>query len=103
MSCEGRSVTSRPSRPAAGHWFHERAAVIGRRRRNDHGVPGVWLGEPEVNGHCAMKGLITGRDVVLHTFTIIRLWGLPTYVRCLRATLSRTPTTFLAVVHACGG
>ncbi len=47
-----------------------------------------------------MKGLITGRDVVLHTFTIIQLWGLPTYVRCLRATLSRSPTTFLAVVHA---
>jgi hypothetical protein len=50
-----------------------------------------------------MKGLITGRDVFLHAFTIIRLWGLPTYVRCLRATLSRRPTTFLAVVHGCRG
>ncbi len=49
-----------------------------------------------------MRGLITSRDVVLHAFTIIRLWGLPTYVRCLRATLSRKPTTFLAVV-ACRG
>ena len=48
-----------------------------------------------------MKGMITGRDVVRHTFTIIRLWGLPTYVRCLRATVSRRPTTFLAVVQAC--
>ena len=47
-----------------------------------------------------MRGLITGRDVVLHAFTIIRFFGLPTYVRCLRATLSRRPTTFLAVVHA---
>jgi hypothetical protein len=47
-----------------------------------------------------MRGLITGRDVVLHAFTIIRLWGLPMYVRCLRATLSRRPTTFLAVVYA---
>jgi hypothetical protein len=46
-----------------------------------------------------MRGLITGRDVVLHAFTIIRLWGLPTYVRCLRATLSRRSTTFLAVVQ----
>ncbi len=51
----------------------------------------------------AVRGLITGKDVVLHTFTIIRLWGLPTYVRCLRASLSRTPTTFLAVVHASRG
>ena len=50
-----------------------------------------------------MRGCITGRDVVLHAFTIIRLWGLPTYLRCLRATLSRRPTTFLAVIHACRG
>jgi hypothetical protein len=46
-----------------------------------------------------MRGLITGKDVVLHAVTIIRLWGLPKYLRCLRATLSRRPTTFLAVVH----
>jgi hypothetical protein len=46
-----------------------------------------------------MRGLITGRDVVLHAFTIARLWGLPIWLRCLRATLSRRPTTFLAVVH----
>jgi hypothetical protein len=49
-----------------------------------------------------MKGLITGRDVVVHAFTIIRLWGWPTYLRCLRATVSRRPTTFLAVVAAGG-
>jgi hypothetical protein len=48
-----------------------------------------------------MRGLITGRDVVLRAFTIVRLWGLPMYLRCLRATLSRGPTTFLAVVSAC--
>jgi hypothetical protein len=48
-----------------------------------------------------MRGLITGRDVVLHAFTIIRLWGLPAYGRCLRAMLSRRPTTFLAVIHGC--
>ena len=47
-----------------------------------------------------MRGSITGRDVVLHAFTIVRLWGVPTYVRCLRAALSRRPTTFLAVLHA---
>ena len=45
-----------------------------------------------------MRGLITSRYVVLHAVTIIRLWGLPIYLRCLRATLSRRPTTFLAVV-----
>jgi hypothetical protein len=48
-----------------------------------------------------MRGLITGRDVALHPFTIIRLWGVPAYVRCLRAVLSRTPTTFLSVIHSC--
>jgi hypothetical protein len=47
-----------------------------------------------------MRGLITRREVAFHAFTIIRLWGLPTYARCLRAALSRRPTTFLAVVHA---
>lgn len=47
-----------------------------------------------------MQGLITGRHVVLHAFTIIRLWGLQPYLRCLRATLSRRPTTFLAVISA---
>lgn len=47
-----------------------------------------------------MKGLITSREVLLHAFTIIRLWGLPTYLRCLRAAVSRRPTTFLAVVSA---
>jgi hypothetical protein len=47
-----------------------------------------------------MKGLITSKDVVTHAFTIIRLWGFATYLRCLRAALSRRPTTFLATVSA---
>lgn len=47
-----------------------------------------------------MRGLITGREVVVHAFTIIRLWGVKTYLRCLCAAVSRTPTTFLAVVYA---
>ncbi len=47
-----------------------------------------------------MKGLITSRDVVTQAFTIVRLWGLATYLRCLRAALSRRPTTFLAIVSA---
>jgi hypothetical protein len=47
-----------------------------------------------------MRGVITGREVVLHAVTIIRLWGLPTWSRCLRAALSGKPTTFLATVHS---
>ena len=47
-----------------------------------------------------MKGLITSRDVVTHALTIVRLWGFATYLRCLRAAVSRRPTTFLAVVYA---
>jgi len=47
-----------------------------------------------------MRGVITSREVVLHAVTIIRLWGLPTWGRCLRAALSGKPTTFLGVVHA---
>jgi hypothetical protein len=49
-----------------------------------------------------MRGLITGREVVRHAFTIVRLFGLPTYLRCLRATVSRKPTTFLALAVAGG-
>ena len=47
-----------------------------------------------------MKGLITSKDVVTHALTIVRLWGFPTYLRCLRAVVSRRPTTFLSVVCA---
>jgi hypothetical protein len=47
-----------------------------------------------------VRGLITSKEVVLHGPTIVRLWGLRTYLRCLRAALSRRPSTFLAVVHA---
>lgn len=50
-----------------------------------------------------MSGTITGRDVVLHAFTIVRLWGPRTYLRCLRAALSKTPSTFLGVVLGGGG
>jgi hypothetical protein len=49
-----------------------------------------------------MRGLITSKDVALQALTIIRLWGLATYLRCLRAALSRKPTTFLAVVCGSG-
>jgi hypothetical protein len=48
----------------------------------------------------AMKGLITRKEVVTHALIIVRLWGFPTYLRCLRAVVSRRPTTFLSIVSA---
>lgn len=45
-----------------------------------------------------MSGVITGKDVLLHPFLIIRGWGARCYLRCLRAVLSRRTTTFLSVV-----
>ena len=45
-----------------------------------------------------MRGVITGKEVVLHSVTIIRLWGPRCYLRCLRAAMSSKPTTFLETV-----
>lgn len=45
-----------------------------------------------------MQGAITGKDVLLHSVTILRLWGPAFYVRCLRAMVSRRTTTFLEVL-----
>ncbi len=45
-----------------------------------------------------MQGTITGRDVIRHSLTILRLWGPGCYVRCLRALVSRRPCTFLEVL-----
>jgi hypothetical protein len=46
----------------------------------------------------SVGGAITGKDVVLHSFTILRLWGPGVYLRCLRAIASRRPCTFLGLV-----
>jgi hypothetical protein len=46
----------------------------------------------------AMRGLITGRDVLLHPFAIIRGWGARSYLRTLRAVFSGRPTTFLSII-----
>jgi hypothetical protein len=45
-----------------------------------------------------VQGAITGRDVIRHSFTILRLWGPTCYVRCLRAIVSRRHCTFLEVI-----
>jgi hypothetical protein len=46
----------------------------------------------------SVQGAITAQDVLRHSLTILRLWGLGCYLRCLRAMLSRRPTTFLEVL-----
>jgi hypothetical protein len=48
-----------------------------------------------------MQGTITGKEVILHWLMIIRLWGAGCYLRCLRAVMSRTPSTFLGVIARC--
>ncbi len=49
-----------------------------------------------------MHGTITSKEVILHWLTIVRLWGARCYLRCLRAAMSPTPSTFLGVVTRCG-
>jgi hypothetical protein len=45
-----------------------------------------------------VQGVITSKDVLLHSVTILRLFGPTCYVRCLRAIASGRPCTFLEVV-----
>jgi hypothetical protein len=47
---------------------------------------------------CIVQGAITSRDVFLHAFTIVKLWGPSFYLRCVRAVASRRPCTFLSVL-----
>ncbi len=49
-----------------------------------------------------MRGAITGKDVLLHSVAIVRLWGLRTYLHCLWAALARRPSTFLGVLYPDG-
>jgi hypothetical protein len=44
--------------------------------------------------------MITGKDVLIHSVTILRLWGPAVYLRCLWAVWRREPCTFLGVVTA---
>ncbi len=50
--------------------------------------------------HCSsdVQGVITGKDVLFHSLTIVRLWGPAFYVRCLRAMVSRRSCTVLGVL-----
>ncbi len=49
-----------------------------------------------------MRGAITGKDVLLHSVAIVRLWGFGTYLHCLWAALTRRPSTFLGVLYPDG-
>jgi hypothetical protein len=51
-----------------------------------------------MHSHPVVQGAITGKDVLVHSLTILRLWGPAVYIRCLRAMMSRRPCTFLALV-----
>jgi hypothetical protein len=42
-----------------------------------------------------MQGCITGKDIVRQAYTIVRLWGLARYLRCLKALISGRRCTFL--------
>jgi hypothetical protein len=44
-----------------------------------------------------VQGTITGRDVIIHSLTILRHFGPSCYLRCLRAVVSRRSCTFLEV------
>jgi hypothetical protein len=47
-----------------------------------------------------MRGVITGKDVFIHSVTIVRLFGMTTYLNCLWAAITRRPSTFLGSVYA---
>jgi hypothetical protein len=48
--------------------------------------------------HLDVQGSITSRDVFLHAFTIVRLFGPTFYLRCVKAVASGRRCTFLAVL-----
>jgi hypothetical protein len=47
-----------------------------------------------------IQGLITGRDVFLRSYLIIREFGTSTWLRCCFVVLARRRTTFLELVFA---
>ncbi len=46
-----------------------------------------------------MRGAITGKHVVLHSLSIVRHFGVSTYLACLWAAVTRKQTTFLRVLY----
>ena len=50
-----------------------------------------------------MRGSITGKEVLIHSVTILRLWGPSVYLRCLQAVVTRRHCTFLGLLTGRGG
>jgi hypothetical protein len=48
-----------------------------------------------------MRGVITGKDLLFQAATIIRLFGVAIYVRCLWAAVNGRRSTFLGVLYPC--
>ena len=48
----------------------------------------------------AIRGVITGKHVLLNAATIVREFGPRTFLRCCMALALRRPTTFLACVYS---
>lgn len=46
-----------------------------------------------------MRGIITGKEVMLHSASIVRHFGVAAYLACVWATLTRKQTTFLRVLY----
>jgi hypothetical protein len=45
-----------------------------------------------------MRGVITRKEVLIYTLTIVRHFGARAYWRCLCAAFSSAPSTFLEVI-----
>jgi hypothetical protein len=46
-----------------------------------------------------MQGVITGKDVLLHSVLIVREFGPRAYLRCIRAAFSGRRCTFLGALY----
>jgi hypothetical protein len=46
-----------------------------------------------------MRGAITGKDVIVNSLSIVRLWGVATWFSCVWAAIARKQTTFLDVLY----
>ena len=46
-----------------------------------------------------MRGTITGKDVFIHSLTIVRLFGVSTFLACAWAAVARPRSTFLGVLY----
>ena len=58
---------------------------------------GTWHAKPS-----GVRGSITGKEVLIHSVTILRLWGPSVYLRCLHAMVTGRRCTFLAILAGPG-